>query len=626
MRRKAIFLTLLCSCLAVAPAHPFNLHASQDVIILPDPGHEEFQSDPMSYDRLSSSFDDSGIPVSDDDSSDLSSADDPDTSLAESELISDDLSGTVFEDGYDIDYDRTGETETESESACSDDIGSSGTDAVLVIDVSGSMVHSDPDYLCKKAALDFIHSLAGEGTSRVALVTFSDTIVTDIPLTVIDSEDASGVVTDAIDQLTYTKGDTDIGTAMQEASRILAEDRNDTRARSIFLLTDGEIDLPQAEDEEAAEKDSLTRALVAVEDAKETGTVIHTITLDLSGGVDTNLMNYMADSTGGTASHVNDPAGLSEVFEKLTEYARQQARELYLEEAMTETETEAKTEAETETETETESETIPVVHTSGTINGPVKLKGLLPNMCEAELDLNNLFYMEGGEDIIYTAYADDESLLDCSVENGILNLTGIQNGTSRVHVYAEPPLLEPGNEQQAMLTFLVSVDAIIPSPLYLLSIPALGLVISLIILLHRRRDTGDIPLSGTLQWYVRGENEKIFGIPGQLYADLSEYGSKVLLSELVQDELVADTDLHKVSICAIEDGIRITSKSRDCLVQAAGSDPERSIELEASGRFKILCETARGQAIIIAFYAFDREIIKEPSYADDSDERTRMLI
>ena len=40
------------------------------------------------------------------------------------------------------------------------------------------------------------------------------------------------------------------------------------------LLTDGEIDLPAAENEQEAEKESLTRALIAVEEAKKEGIVI----------------------------------------------------------------------------------------------------------------------------------------------------------------------------------------------------------------------------------------------------------------------------------------------------------------------------------------------------------------
>lgn len=652
MRRSATFLTLLCSSVLAFtfPSCALTARESQDIIVLPDTSADNTNSKDSLDDHESNKV----LVISDSQYAENFISQDSDVTFEESEASS-------FA-GYDTTYDspdpepdtetslipETGpvpETDpvpdTESEytlSSASDlDIGQTGTDAVLVMDVSGSMVNSDPDYLCKKAALDFITDLSKEENSRIGLVTFSDKVIDDIPLTAIVKDDRDNEVLTRLNGLTYTKEDTDIGTAMQEASRILMKTSTDSRARTIFLLTDGEIDLPREENEEEAEKASLTRALVAVEDAKNQGIVIHTISLDLSGSMNTNLMNYMADSTGGTASHVRSPIELEDVFSKLSEYAKKQALELAkaAETARAETETETETQTETETETETESEPILAVQTSGTITGPVHLKGLLPHMCEAQLNLGNLFYLDNASKtdlspvnngIRYTAYADDNSILSCKVEGEVLSLTGLKNGTTHVNVYAEPDLPLSGESRQASLRFAVSTEAMIPSPLYLLAIPALILSAAILILLIRKRSAGDYPLLGTLQWYVRGENEKIFGIPGQLYADLEDYGNRLILSELIQDEMVLDADLHKVTITAAENGIRITSKSSACLIQASGSKPEKSVEITDSGRFKIYCETGRGQAAIIAFYSLNSAKKSESSFEDDSDERTRMLI
>ncbi len=643
MRRSATFLVLLCFSLFAISTHAGSLLSvyAQDVIILSDPSYD---SDNNSFATGDSSKQDQTVTLSDAYSS----------SLYETEGVFDNWPENDDDMAPESEYSLLYEAESEAESKSDPDpylqSGTARTDAVLVIDVSGSMIQNDPDYLCKNAALEFIKSLSGNPSSRVALVTFSDTIISHLPLTSLEHDNLKGSITEELDHLTYTKGDTDIGCAMQEATAILMEESMENRAKSIFLLTDGEIDLPQAEDEEAAEKESLTRALVAVEDAKEQGIVIHTITLDLSGSIDTNLMNYMADSTGGSSSHVDTPDRLEDVFLKLAEYARKQALELSMTEEMTESETELQTEAVPETETETE--VIPFVRSSGSIQSPVHLKGLLPGMCKAELNLNHLFYIDNSpydnslssgvdsfsssdltdfntssaDNIIYTAYADDKSLLDCQMKDGILNITGIKNGTSQVHVLAEPYDPVKTDSQQASQTFIVTVEAILPSPIYLFAIPCVGILIGMIIVIVHHRSRKAYPLSGTLRWYVRGENEKIFGMPGQLYANLNEFGSRVLLSELIQDELLMDADLHKVMIRGMITGICITSKSSDCMIQVSGYEPERSIDLTSPGQFKVICETSRGRAAVIASYSPGRKMQKEPSYEDDSDEKTRRLI
>ena len=47
----------------------------------------------------------------------------------------------------------------ESVEAGLDSSPGAGTDAVLVIDVSGSMMDSDPEYHCREAALSFVREL-----------------------------------------------------------------------------------------------------------------------------------------------------------------------------------------------------------------------------------------------------------------------------------------------------------------------------------------------------------------------------------------------------------------------------------------------------------------------------------
>ena len=530
----------------------------------------------------------------------------------------------------------------------------SGTDAVLVIDVSGSMKQSDPEYLCKDAARRFLETLSLTPGSRAALITFSDTLQTVLPLCSLDSDPDRSSLFDELNHFTYTSGDTDIGTALEKAASLLTEE-DSHRPKSIFLLTDGEIDLPAAENEEMAEKESLTRALLAVEEAKTQGITIHTISLDLTGGMDEHLMNYVADSTGGTANRIRDAAALEPLFEALSSFAASaQTKAEQPDQEQDPAKDADQAETETESETETEQYIPPVIQTIGTIDGPVHLKGVFPNLCQASLDLSDLFRAEGSEpgiadSLLFTAWCDDSTMLACSVEGNLLKLSGRRNGTVQIHVIAELASTDAaaGNNpnpfqqdswqgeaenaaasplSQAEITFTAEVDALLPSLWVLSILPVFALLIAATVLIVRKRKNSCIPLSGSLQWYVRGENEKIFGMPAQTMADLGDYGNKVRLSELVQDELLDGSPLHKVTICGTPGGIAIESRSASCLIAAEGRPVQRRMILTHSIRFKVLCETGNGTACVIACYSADRPCKTEPSYEDDSDERTRLLV
>jgi hypothetical protein len=179
---------------------------------------------------------------------------------------------------------------------------------------------------------------------------------------------------------------------------------------------------------------------------------------------------------------------------------------------------------------------------------------------------------------------------------------------------------------QKTMTFQVQVHALIPSVWYLLLVPA-GIGFLLItILLIRKKNEAPMLLSGFLQWYVRGENEKIFGMPAQTGVSLNAYGSKVRLSELIQDDLLQGAPLQKVHIIASDMGILVISKTPSIALAKPGKEPSDSLSLTHSEKFKVFCEASGGRAVIIALYTPASEYQKEPSAEDDSEERTRLLI
>ena len=66
--------------------------------------------------------------------------------------------------------------------------------------------------------MDLVRDFSKTESSRIGLVIFSDTIQKTIPLSSPDPDDPDNVVTSQVNALTYTDGDTDIGSAMEEAA------------------------------------------------------------------------------------------------------------------------------------------------------------------------------------------------------------------------------------------------------------------------------------------------------------------------------------------------------------------------------------------------------------------------
>ena len=511
-----------------------------------------------------------------------------------------------------------------------------GIDLVLVMDVSGSMMRSDPDYHCRQAALSLMEDLAKIPASRMAVTAFSDQLVLSSSLISLDTPAGLSAISDCLHAVSYTRGDTDIGLAMQQAAQLLLQESGPDHARCILLLTDGEIDLPKAANEEAAENDSLTKVLVAVEDSIDSGIVIHTVMLDPTGALDPSLCRYMADRTGGSSVITADSSSLTDIFHTVSEYVRSQAAALTAlpdpeTEAETETETEEETEVQTEPAVETETVITPMIVQTGTIDSPVVLSGLLPGMCRASLDLSGLFRYEdgesfsgdGSESIQFSVHSSDPSCLQCMVEGNTLKLRGNGRGTCAVTICAESTD-SPDTVHSDPVRFEVSVRPVFTAawiPILTAAVLATGTA-ALIFLL--RLLTGQY-LTGSLQWYIRSDSQKIFGVPSQTRAELDVYGKKAVLSELIDDELLEDVDLSRVKITGRRSGIRICSRTRNILLSDSEGTYLRYADLEETSDIRILCRTQNGSISIMARYLEPGE---DTGYkdADASDERTRMLI
>ena len=468
-------------------------------------------------------------------------------------------------------------------------------EVVFVLDISGSMFETDPDNQLKRAVEDSIRKLS-ELNGKVAVIPFSDQIGTEYPLSGVTGSQVDGACS-FIQVLSYTRGDTDIGRAARRAVSILQED-DVGQDRRVILVTDGMIDLPHEQDEEAAEKTSLTMALTAAEQAREMGIRFDTIGLGSSGAIDENLLGYLADRTGGSFIRAEDVSYLSGILLTLSTQARETVPSPELE---TEVETEAETEPAallmTEAESrytekdgqtaETETEGAPAI--IGSISGPVRLVGLIPQACRASVDLEALFSLKAEDrrnqaPAAVTAQVMDGRSVRVQVDGTRLIISGLENGTSIIRVVAE-------RRGKSSVIFLSQVQARF--------------------------------LCGYLHYYVVMEQQKVFGVPAMNQVCLQKYRKGVKLSEIVKDTYLEGTELAKVKIYAGQGSIVLASKTKSCIIQDEHGQLVEKLLLEKTCRFRIFCAADGGTAIITAIYTPGPEPIEDEPR---QEERTRLLV
>lgn len=502
-----------------------------------------------------------------------------------------------------------------------------GLDLVFVIDVSGSMVTTDPDRRLMEELFQYTESLSSD-ENRVGVVPFSDRLTENLPLTIL-SEEGMQTVGNYLKNLTYTDTDTDIGLGISAALDLFGDvnEASVPRRRRLLMVTDGIIDLPEAMDEQKAEKDSLSSALMAVEKAEDQGICIDAMGLGERDKVDGNLLGYMAERTGGSFIVTKVGYRLPELLLRLDRKRKKQMQpeSAPQSEVQTETVTEAGTEAQTEedilrtshAETESEDPEDPAPPVIGIINDQVTIRGLLPSMCRIEINLHRLFDYSDSDQVLFDARASDMDILDCRIVEGTLYLTGRADGITHVTVTAKR---DQGADNVSQADFTVRVSAYLNPGLLSVVLACLGTgaVISLIYIIISR---GGGEMTGAIRYYVKEEGQKIFGVPDQSLIDLSQMGRLVRLSEIIHDSYLETADIGKVVIRATSKGMLLKSRTRSCLIEDEMGNAVGKLYLRKECRFRIVCATESKTAEIIAMYS------SAPAYEEaEEEEKTRLLI
>ena len=172
-------------------------------------------------------------------------------------------------------------------------------DIVLAIDSSGSMAQNDPQRLRISGAKEYIGRLSCP--DHVATVDFDNDAwlvrqnvggaphhLTGVSNNCFPNFDAAKADVDTIDQ----SGSTNYGAALLVANNELLGYGDKNRARVIILLTDGQNTCCPNQ------QGGDTLAQAQARRARDNGIVIYTI--GLGSDVDTTMLQYIADTTGGT--------------------------------------------------------------------------------------------------------------------------------------------------------------------------------------------------------------------------------------------------------------------------------------------------------------------------------------
>lgn len=192
----------------------------------------------------------------------------------------------------------------------------SGIDAVVLIDVSGSMRFTDPERQTLTAAADFIDALP-LGASRVGVIGFSGRMQHVIPMQGLESENQLTELRGNIESFQYI-GFTDIGMALLAGAEML-RGAGELTNPMVLLISDGWIQISPSQAPRVAE-DSYNDAETALHILNTLDEVpVYTIGIHNPAGVDVELLTRIAEESGGTAGFTSETSELSEMFINLLE-------------------------------------------------------------------------------------------------------------------------------------------------------------------------------------------------------------------------------------------------------------------------------------------------------------------
>lgn len=191
---------------------------------------------------------------------------------------------------------------------------STGTDVVILMDESGSMIKADTDRIAIEGAKLFV-DMEKLDNAKIGLVEFSNLIKS---TGLLDMSEQSGreSIKAVMNGISYSgKAHTDTGAGLLEAISLL-EQSGSYEKRSIILFTDGRTDIDAGTKGRTTE-DSLADVDRAIQAAQEKGYTIYCIGLNDNNSVDLEQLAKIATETGGQYLVTTDVSSITDFFERI---------------------------------------------------------------------------------------------------------------------------------------------------------------------------------------------------------------------------------------------------------------------------------------------------------------------
>lgn len=206
------------------------------------------------------------------------------------------------------------QSETDYKGITVGNAASTGTDVVILMDESGSMVKADTDRIAIEGAKLFV-DVEKLDNAKIGLVEFSNVIKS---TGLLDMSEQSGreSIKAVMNGISYSgKAHTDTGAGLLEAISLL-EQSGSYEKRSIILFTDGRTDIDAGTKGRTTE-DSLADVDRAIQTAQEKGYTIYCIGLNDNNSVDLEQLAKIATETGGQYLVTTDVSSITDFFERI---------------------------------------------------------------------------------------------------------------------------------------------------------------------------------------------------------------------------------------------------------------------------------------------------------------------
>ncbi len=191
---------------------------------------------------------------------------------------------------------------------------STGVDAVLLMDSSGSMAKNDPHELRVPAAKLFM-SLLGQN-DRIGLISFSDNGYPVLHLTAPGSDNDARILASA-DKVSSKGVYTNLYAALEKGVNMLGKEGKPGQEKMLVLMSDGKMDVGDSDEDWKLTQKLQDELLKTIEDRR-----IKVYTIAFTEASDVDLLKDVAQRSGGLFKLAKNDTDLHDVFSDIFETAK----------------------------------------------------------------------------------------------------------------------------------------------------------------------------------------------------------------------------------------------------------------------------------------------------------------